>query len=125
MTIHALVVDDSQHMRRSMMYALERTGFIVCVEATDGADAIQKLRNRRVDIVLTDINMPIFDGLKLVAHLRGDAHHHQVPIIVITSEAAEEDKRRAFQLGATAYLSKPVQAQEVVETVHRLLKLNP
>ena len=125
MTIRALVVDDSMQLRRSVMYALQRIGDIVCVEAQDGAEAIKKFQASHFDIVLTDINMPVLDGLKLTAHLRSDPANANLPIVIITTEAAEEDRERALKLGANAYLIKPVKAQEVLETVQTLLKLAP
>ncbi len=123
MTIRALVVDDSMQLRRSVMYALQRIGDIVCVEAQDGAEAIKKFQSGHFDIVLTDINMPVLDGLKLTAHLRSDPANANLPIVIITTEAAEEDRERALKLGASAYLIKPVKAHEVLETVQALLKL--
>ncbi len=105
------------------MYALGRIGDIVCVEAGDGAEAIKKFQGGRFDIVLTDINMPVLDGLKLTAHLRGDPANEKLPIVIITTEAAEEDRERAMKIGASAYLIKPVKAQEVLDTVKKLLSL--
>jgi two-component system chemotaxis response regulator CheY len=123
MTIRALVVDDSMQLRRSVMYALQRIGDIVCVEAQDGAEAIKKFQGGKFDIVLTDINMPVLDGLKLTAHLRSDPANASLPIVIITTESAQEDRERALKLGASAYLIKPVKAQEVLDTVQQLLKL--
>jgi two-component system chemotaxis response regulator CheY len=123
MTVRALVVDDSLQLRRSVMYALQRLGDVICVEAQDGAEALKKFQGARFDIVLTDINMPVLDGLKLTAHLRGDPANAELPIVIITTEAAAEDRERAMRLGASAYLIKPVKANEVLETVQRLLKL--
>jgi two-component system chemotaxis response regulator CheY len=123
MSIRALVVDDSMQLRRSVMYALQRVGDIVCVEAQDGAEAIKKFQGSKFDIVLTDINMPVLDGLKLIAHLRADPANRALPLVVITTESAQEDRERALKLGASAYLIKPVKAQEVLETVQSLLNL--
>lgn len=123
MTIRALVVDDSLQLRRSVMYALQKVPNLVCVEAQDGADALRKLRGGAFDIILSDINMPVLDGLKLVAHVRQDAALSKLPIIMITTESAEADRARAMALGANAYLVKPVQAAEVVDTVKSLLGL--
>jgi two-component system chemotaxis response regulator CheY len=125
MSVRALVVDDSMPLRRSVMYALQRMGDVVCVEAGDGAEALKKAQGATIDIVLTDINMPVLDGLKLIASLRKDPVHARVPIVVITTEAALADKERALSLGANAYLIKPVKAQEVLETVNRLLGRGP
>lgn len=124
MTLRALVVDDSLQLRRSMMYALQRLSQLVCTEAQDGADALKKFQTGQFDIVLTDINMPVLDGLKLVSHIRADRENDRIPIVVITTEAAEGDRERAMKLGASAYLVKPVQAQVVIDTVKRLLALD-
>ncbi len=121
--LHALVVDDSSAMRRQLAYALRRVAGMDTVEAADGADAWRKLCSASFDIVLTDINMPLLDGLKLVALLRAGGPHQRVPVVVITTEGAEADRRRAMGLGASAYLVKPVQAQQVVETVRSLLNV--
>ncbi len=119
--LHALVVDDSSAMRRQLSYALQRVVGMDTVEAADGADAWRKLCSASFDVVITDINMPLLDGLKLVALLRAGGPHQRVPIVVITTEGAEADRRRAMGLGASAYLVKPVQAQQVVETIRSLL----
>ncbi|MBU8899166.1 response regulator [Corallococcus sp. M34] len=122
--IRALVVDDSQAMRRSIMYALQRLGGVTCIEAQDGAEGLKKLTTQgRFDLVLTDINMPLMDGLKLISHIRQATDHRTVPIVVITTEAAAADRQRAMVLGASAYLVKPVQAKVVVDTVKELLNL--
>jgi two-component system, chemotaxis family, chemotaxis protein CheY len=120
---HALVVDDSPAMRKQLCYALQRIEGVTATEAADGADAWRKLSSAAFDIVLTDINMPVLDGLKLVALLRGGGPHQRVPIVVITTEGAEADRKRARSLGASAYLVKPVQAQAVVDAVRGLLRI--
>jgi two-component system chemotaxis response regulator CheY len=119
---NALIVDDSGAMRRQLVYALQRIPGMSAVEATDGADAWRKLSAASFDVVLTDINMPLLDGLKLVALLRAGGPHRRVPVVVITTEGAEADRRRAMALGANAYLVKPVQAEQVVEAVQGLLE---
>jgi two-component system chemotaxis response regulator CheY len=122
MSVRALVVDDSLALRRSVMYALQRIGEVVCIEANDGAEAIKKLQTGHFDIVLTDINMPLLDGLKLISHIRGDPASQALPIVVITTDSADADRERALKLGANAYLVKPVKAQEVLDAVQKLLK---
>ncbi len=121
--LHALVVDDSSAMRKQLSYALQRIAGMATSEAVDGADAWRKLSSATFDIVLTDINMPLMDGLKLVALVRAGGAHQRVPVVVITTESAEADRKRAMSLGASAYLVKPVQANQVVETVRALLRL--
>ncbi|MDY7229946.1 response regulator [Hyalangium rubrum] len=122
--IRALVVDDSQAMRRSIMFALQRLGGVVCVEAADGAEGLKKFTQSKFDLVLTDINMPLMDGLKLISHIRQASEQREVPIVVITTEGAAMDRERAMALGASAYLVKPVQSKVVLDTVKDLLKLH-
>jgi len=118
----ALVVDDSPAMRRQLAHALQRALGITAVEAADGAEAWKRLAEARFDIVLTDVNMPVMDGLKLIALLRRGGAHRHVPIVVITTEGAEADRGRAMALGASAYLVKPVQSQQVASAVRELLR---
>ncbi len=122
--LHALVVDDSSAMRKQLCYALRRVVGMDTVEAADGADAWRKLATAAFDIVITDINMPLLDGLKLVALVRAGGAHQHVPLVVITTEGAEADRKRAMSLGASAYLVKPVQANQVVDVVRSLLRLS-
>jgi two-component system chemotaxis response regulator CheY len=121
---HALIVDDSPAMRKQLSYALQRVMGFDATEAGDGADAWRKLGAGMFDILITDINMPLMDGLKLVALVRSGGPHQRIPIVVITTEGAEADRRRAMALGASAYLVKPVQAQQVVDSVRTLLRLD-
>jgi len=118
----ALVVDDSAAMRRHLCGALHRLA-IRTVEAGDGADAWRRLQSGTFHLILTDINMPLMDGLKLVGLVRAAGPHQRTPVVVITTESADEDRRRAQGLGANAYLHKPVQVQQVVDAVRELLRL--
>jgi two-component system, chemotaxis family, chemotaxis protein CheY len=121
--LHALVVDDSPAMRKQLCYALARLEGVATSEAGDGADAWRKLSAATYDILLTDINMPVLDGLKLVSLVRQGGPHAHIPIVIITTEGAEADRKRAMALGASSYLVKPVQAPQVVEAVRGLLRL--
>ena len=118
-----LVVEDSPMMRQLIVFALHRLRELEVVEADDGVDAMRKLAASKFDIVVTDINMPIMDGLKLVKRIRSDEAHKNVPIIIITTEGSQEDRSRALALGANAYITKPIQAPQVIAKVKELLKL--
>jgi two-component system chemotaxis response regulator CheY len=119
--LHALVVDDSPAIRRQLRGALERIEGLDVAEAENGADGWRKLAAGTYDLVLTDVNMPVLDGLKLVSLVRAGGAHQDVPIVVVTTQGAEADRRRAMALGASAYLVKPVGAEEVLDTVRGLL----
>lgn len=116
-----LIVEDSPMMRQLLVFALSRVKHITVTEADDGVDGLKKLATGKFDIVLTDINMPIMDGLKLVKRIRTDPVHKDVPIVIITTESAEEDRQRALSLGANAYITKPIQARQVIMKVRELL----
>lgn len=121
--LQALVVEDSPMMRQLIVRALTRIKGLKITEAEDGVDGLRKLAAGKFDIILTDINMPIMDGLKLVKRVRSDARHSETPVVIITTEGAAEDKQRAISLGANAYITKPIQAPLVIATVKELLKL--
>ena len=121
-TLHALVVEDSPTMRQLIVFALSRIRSLKVVEADDGVDALKKLSQQHFDVLITDINMPMMDGLKLVSMVRKDEVHKDIPII-ITTEGAQEDRQRALSLGANAYITKPIQAPQVISKVKELLKL--
>ncbi len=123
MALTALVVEDSPTMRQLIVFALSRIRGLTVIEADDGVDALKKLAAAQFDIILTDINMPIMDGLKLVKRVRADDGLKAIPIVIITTEGAEEDRQRALALGANAYITKPIQAPQVIAKVKELLKI--
>lgn len=118
-----LVVEDSPTMRQLIVFALKRLKGVTVVEANDGVDGLKKLSSDRFDLVMTDINMPVMDGLKLVSLIRNDATHKNVPIVVITTEGAQEDRDRALSLGANAFVTKPVQSASILKLVQELLRV--
>ena len=118
-----LIVEDSPTMRQMIVMALRRIRDIEIEQAGDGVEALKKLKSGNFSLLLTDINMPIMDGLKLVSLVRKDPVHSGVPIVIITTEGGAEDRARALALGANAYLTKPVQAQAVQAKVRELLQL--
>lgn len=116
-----LVVEDSPTMRQLIVFALKRIRGFQIVEANDGVDGLKKLSAQKFDLILTDINMPIMDGLKLVSMVRNDPNYKETPIIVITTEGATEDRERALALGANEYITKPIQTMQILETVKKLM----
>ena len=116
-----LIVEDSPMMRQLLVFALARIKNLRVTEADDGIDGMRKLANAKYDLIITDINMPIMDGLKLVKRIRTDPQHKDTPIVIITTEGSQEDRQRALQLGANAYITKPIQAPQVIAKVKELL----
>jgi two-component system chemotaxis response regulator CheY len=119
----ALVVDDSLAMRRRLVAVLQQLGASACDEAEDGAEGLKRFSESEYDLVLTDLNMPLVDGLKLIHHIRGGDRRADVPILVVTTEAGETERSRAMALGASAYLLKPIQPSRVSSAVKELLGL--
>ncbi len=111
-------------MRKMIVFALSRVRELDVIEADDGVDALRRIAATKFDIIITDINMPILDGLKLVKRLRADENYKDVPIVIITTEGAAEDRQRALALGANAYITKPIQAQQVISLVREILSLD-
>ena len=116
-----LVVEDSPTMRQLISFSLKRFKNARIIEAVDGVDALKKLSGEKIDLILTDINMPVMDGLKLVSLVRQNAQMKEIPIIIITTEGAEEDRERGLALGANAYISKPIQSSQLIKTISELL----
>jgi two-component system chemotaxis response regulator CheY len=117
-----LIIEDSPTMRQLIRFALNRIPQAEVIEASDGVDGLKKLSSNEVDLILTDINMPIMDGLKLVSLVRGNDSYKDIPIVIITTEGAKEDRERAMALGADAYITKPIQSTNLLSTVKELLK---
>ena len=116
-----LVVEDSPTMRQLIVFALKRIRGFQISEANDGVDGLKKLSAEKFDLIVTDINMPIMDGLKLVSMVRNDPNYKETPIIIITTEGATEDRERALALGANEYITKPIQTMQILETVKKLM----
>lgn len=121
---NVLVVEDSPTMRQLIIFALKRIRGLNIIEATDGMDGLKKLSENKFDLVLTDINMPVMDGLKLVSLLRKDPASKDIPVVVITTEGANEDRERALALGANEYIPKPIQTTKILDVARRFLNLN-
>lgn len=120
---NVLIVEDSPTMRQLIAFALKRIRGVRIVEANDGVDGLKKLSSERFDLILTDINMPIMDGLKLVSLVRNDANYKTIPIVVITTEGAQEDRERALALGANDYITKPIQPTKILDVARTLLRI--
>ena len=118
-----LIVEDSPTMRQLLVFALKRLQGVEVVEARDGMDGLRKVTSDHFDLALVDINMPVMDGLKLIHLIRDEESLKAMPIVVITTEGAEEDRARALALGADEYLTKPVQANRVLAVAKSLLKI--
>jgi two-component system chemotaxis response regulator CheY len=115
----ALVVEDSPTMRQLLTLALRRIPGLTFVEATNGAEALQQLAQKKFDVILLDLNMPVMGGFAFLENLAQQPS--KPPVIVITTEGASVDRERAAQLGVVAYVTKPVRGPDLAATVLSVL----
>jgi two-component system, chemotaxis family, chemotaxis protein CheY len=115
-----LAVDDSASMRQMVRFTLEGAGYRV-VQAEDGVEALEIAKENHADLVLTDVNMPRMDGITLVRELRGLDHYKGIPVLVLTTEAGQETKMRGKQAGATGWIVKPFNPEQLLATIARVL----
>lgn len=119
-----LVVEDSPTMTQLLVLTLKKIKEVEVVTASDGVDGLKKLGEQSYDLVLTDINMPLMDGLKFVSLIRGgdDGSNKDVPIVIITTEGEDAVRDKGLELGANSYITKPINPRVVTETVRKYLK---
>jgi CheY-like chemotaxis protein len=115
-----LIVDDYAPNHRLMSFVLEQNGYAV-VPAYDGQQALDRLSSTPVDLVVTDLTMPRLDGLGLTKAVRADARYSGIPIIIVTASMKEQDHVRASGIGVDAFLTKPVDSEDLVREVSRLI----
>jgi two-component system chemotaxis response regulator CheY len=117
----ALVVDDSPTMRQMVAFTLTNAGFKV-IEAEDGKDAVNKVAaGPKMDIVVTDLNMPEMDGITLIKELRKMAAFKFTPILMLTTESAEDKKKAGKEAGATGWIVKPFNPELMLKVIAKLL----
>lgn len=119
-----LIVEDSPTMRELLGFALRRIRGAEIAEAEDGLEGLRRLGTEEFDIVLVDLYMPRMDGLKLIQAVRARPELATLPIVVVTTAEASEERARAMALGANEYLTKPIHSNLVVAVVRGLLKLD-
>jgi two-component system chemotaxis response regulator CheY len=120
-SFRALVVDDSRAARQILVAALALLGQAICDEASDGAEGLKRFAAADYDLVVTDIHMPLLDGLKLIHHIRSGLRRPTIPILVVTTDRAASERDRALRVGASAFLSKPVEPGQVSRAAASLL----
>lgn len=111
-----MTVDDSATVRTCLESTLSEAGYRV-IQAVDGLDAMQKLQDRPVDLVVTDLNMPNMDGVELIKTVRKTPGHRFTPILMLTSETQPELKQAGKQAGASAWVAKPFRPQNLLAVV--------
>ena len=115
-----LAVDDSGSLRKMVAFSLHAAGYQV-IEAVDGQDGLNKAKAQVVDLVLTDQNMPLMDGLTLIKSLRGLKTYEKVPILMLTTESSDEMKAMGRAAGANGWLVKPFDPKRLIEVVQKII----
>ncbi len=115
-----LAVDDSASMRQMVTFTLKTAGYEV-IEAVDGVDALAKAKDKQVDIVVSDVNMPNMDGIQLIAELRALPQYKFTPMLMLTTESGGDKKTEGKAAGATGWIIKPFNPEQLVKTVKKVL----
>ena len=124
MAYNILIVDDSQTMRKVILKALTLSGFELgrCIEAANGQEALKALNTEWVDLILTDLNMPVMNGFDLIRNLKADENLHGIPVILITTEGSEVRLQELFGLGVKDYIQKPFHPETLRDVLTRVLE---
>jgi two-component system, chemotaxis family, chemotaxis protein CheY len=115
-----MTADDSASVRQMVAFTLKQNGYEV-IEAVDGQDALQKLATKKVDMLLTDLNMPKLDGIGLIKGVRASALNKFVPIVMLTTESQDSKKAEGKSAGATGWIVKPFKPEQLIAVVKKLL----
>jgi two-component system chemotaxis response regulator CheY len=116
-----MTVDDSRSVRQMVSFTLQQAGYQV-IEAEDGADALRKLNGSKVNMVLTDLNMPNMNGIELTKALRADQAYKFVPIILLTTESQDSKKLEGKAAGATGWIVKPFKPEQLLAVIKKVVK---
>jgi len=116
----ALIVDDSVSMRQMVAYTLRQSGFEV-IEGEHGQDALNKLDGKRLDVIITDLNMPVMDGITFIKSVRAKKEMKFIPILMLTTESQAAKKEQGKAAGATGWITKPFDPDKLLATVAKVL----
>jgi two-component system chemotaxis response regulator CheY len=116
-----LVVDDSASIRNMVSFTLKQQSYET-VEASDGADGLNKAKGERFDLVITDVNMPVMDGIELCGKLRQLPAFKFTPVLMLTTESSTDMKLRGKAAGATGWLVKPFNPEKLLSTIKRVIR---
>ncbi len=119
---NVLIVEDSKAIRSMIRVALEEMGDFFAIEAGNGFEALKTLPTRPFDLIITDINMPDINGLELIGFVKSNPAYRNIPLIIVSTEKSEEDKKRGLALGASGYVVKPFKPQELLAAVQKALE---
>jgi two-component system chemotaxis response regulator CheY len=117
-----LVVEDSSTMRSLISSTVEEIGGTQIFEAGTGFEALRILPQEKIDLIITDINMPDINGLEIIHFVKSNPNYQQIPVIIVTTERGEEDRKKGLALGASEYITKPFNPEDLRKVVARVMK---
>lgn len=116
-----MTADDSSSVRQMVSFTLKQAGYEV-IEAVDGEDAAAKAAERKIDMLITDLNMPRLDGIELIKKVRANPLYKFIPIIMLTTESQPEMKQKGKAAGATGWLVKPFKPEQLLGIIRKVLR---
>jgi two-component system chemotaxis response regulator CheY len=116
-----LTADDSASMRQMVTFTLKGAGYEV-VEAVDGKDGLSMISQSKVDMIITDLNMPNMDGIEMIRNVRAMAQYKFIPIILLTTESQDGKKKEGKAAGATGWITKPFKPEQLLAVIKKVLK---
>jgi two-component system chemotaxis response regulator CheY len=116
-----LIVEDSETTRSLIKAVIEEMNDFNIIEAASGFEALKILPTERFSLIITDINMPDINGLELIRFVKTNPLYKDIPLIIVTTERGEEDRKKGMSLGASAYITKPFKAEELKEAIKNVL----
>ncbi len=119
---NVLIVEDSKAIRSMIRVSIEEVGEFFAVEANNGFEALKTLPTRPFDLIITDINMPDINGLELIGFVKSNPSYRDIPLIIVSTEKTEADKKRGMALGAAGYVVKPFKKEDLIAVVKKALE---
>ena len=114
-----LITEDSPTMRSLLVSTIETLEGYEIVEAASGFEALRLLPREKVDLIITDINMPDINGLELISYVKNNPNYRNIPLFIISTESSEKDREKGLALGADEYLVKPFNPTKLQELIRR------
>jgi two-component system chemotaxis response regulator CheY len=118
-----LIVEDSVTTRALIRAIIEEMGDFNTVEAGSGFEALKLLPTQEFNLVITDVNMPDINGLELINFIKSNSRYSHIPLIIVSTERSDEDRKRGIALGAMAYITKPFKAHELQEVIKQAIMI--
>jgi two-component system chemotaxis response regulator CheY len=118
--MRVLTVDDSRTILAMLHHALTKAGFEV-LQAEDGQKGLEVLKHEDVDVVITDINMPVMDGIEFIKNVRASGLYQSLPILILTTETSQEKRDQGRAAGGTGWIVKPFDPEKLISVIHRVV----